>query len=53
MKRIPKGKLKTSDKIKLYLTNKNHTGTTRFLTAGIFVNDCANASVERDNNSFP
>ena len=53
MKRVPKGKVITSDKIKIYLANKNHTGTTCSLTAGIFMNICANAAVERDDNSFP
>ena len=47
MKRIPKGKLITSDRIRNYLTNKQGADFTCPLTAGIFINIAAHASAER------
>ena len=47
MKRVPKGKLITIDRMRAYLANKNHADWTCQITAGIFVNIAANASEER------
>lgn len=49
MKRIPEGKLITSDEIKFYLARKYNADFTCQLTAGIFINIVANASQEREN----
>lgn len=50
MKRIPEGKLITSDQIRGFLAKKYNTDFTCPLTAGIFINIAANASKERENN---
>lgn len=48
MKRIPKGKLITSDEIRAYLAKRHNADFTCQLTAGIFINIVANASQERE-----
>ena len=47
MKKIPEGKLITSDRIRNYLAHKESADFTCPLTAGIFINIAAHASVER------
>lgn len=49
MKKIPCGKLITSDEIRAYLAKKHNADFTCQLTAGIFINIAANASQEREN----
>ncbi|HYE11797.1 MAG TPA: MGMT family protein [Patescibacteria group bacterium] len=48
MKRIPEGKLVTSDELRAYLAKKHDADFTCQLTAGIFINIAANASKERE-----
>jgi hypothetical protein len=48
MKRIPYGKLITSDEIRAYLAKRHNADFTCPLTAGIFINIAANASAERE-----
>ncbi|NLI91003.1 MAG: MGMT family protein [Peptococcaceae bacterium] len=48
MKKIPEGKLITSDEIRKYLAKKHNADFTCQLTAGIFINIAANASQERE-----
>jgi hypothetical protein len=50
MKKIPAGKLITSDEIRTYLAKKHHADFTCQLTAGIFINIAANASQEREDS---
>jgi len=47
MKKIPEGKVITSDKIREFLAKKHKADFTCPLTAGIFINIAANASQER------
>lgn len=47
MKRVPEGKLITSDRIREYLARKYNADYTCQLTAGIFINIAAHASEER------
>jgi len=47
MKRIPKGKLITSDRIRSHLAKKHNADWTCGLTGGIFINIAVNASAER------
>jgi len=47
MKRIPKGRIITSNEIRAYLAKKHDADFTCHLTAGIFINIAANASQER------
>lgn len=47
MKKVPKGKLITSDRIRAHLAKKYEAHWTCPLTAGIFINIAANASAER------
>ena len=47
MKRVPKGNVVTSDRIREYLAKKHGADFTCPLTAGIFINVAANASAER------
>ncbi len=51
--KLPKGKLITSDKIREYLAQKAGADMTCPLTAGIFINICAKAAVEREDDDFP
>lgn len=53
MNMVPKGKIITGDKVRLFLADKAKTGTTCPLTAGIFTNICAYAAIERNDTSFP
>jgi len=48
MKRVPEGKIITSDEIRNYLAKKHKADFTCQLTAGIFINIVANASQERE-----
>ena len=50
MKRIPDGKVITSDEIRTYLAKKHNADFTCQLTAGIFINIAAHASQERENS---
>lgn len=53
MKKVPKGKLITTDSMRNYLAKKNNTACVCPLTCGIFVNICANAATERNDKDFP
>ena len=53
MKRVPSGKVITSDYIRSYLARKHGADNTCPLTAGIFINIAAKASVERDVDTTP
>ncbi|HZK88310.1 MAG TPA: methylated DNA-protein cysteine methyltransferase, partial [Anaerovoracaceae bacterium] len=53
MARVPEGKIITSDRIRDYLAKQADANTTCSLTAGIFINICANASFEREDNQIP
>ena len=50
MKKIPQGKLITTDEIRAYLAKRYKADFTCQLTAGIFINIAANASQERENS---
>lgn len=53
MKKVPKGKVVTSDSIRSYLARKYGADTTCPLTAGIFINIVAKASVGRGTDETP
>lgn len=53
MKRIPAGKLMTSDRIRSYLAKEHQADYTCPLTAGIFINIAAKASEERGVDETP
>lgn len=53
MKKVPKGQVITSDRIKVYLAKNANTDVTCSLTAGIFMNICANAAIEREDYEYP
>ena len=53
MASIPAGKLTTSERIRTCLASRAGADTTCPLTAGIFINLCAHASEERDENKIP
>lgn len=53
MKKVPQGKVITSDSIRNYLAKKHGADYTCQLTAGIFINIAANASVERKTDETP
>ncbi len=53
MKKVPAGKLITSDYIRSYLARKHGADVTCPLTAGIFINIVAKASVERGVDQTP
>jgi hypothetical protein len=53
MKKVPKGKVITSDYIRSYLAKKYGADNTCHLTAGIFINIAANASTERATDETP
>jgi len=53
MARIPQGKVITVDRVRAYLAAQAGADFTCPLTAGIFVNVCAHASVERDSDKIP
>lgn len=53
MRKVPRGKVTTSDRIRGYLANKHGADFTCQLTAGIFINIAANASEEREEDKIP
>ncbi|MDO5649743.1 MAG: MGMT family protein [Gallicola sp.] len=53
MEEIPEGKVITADRIRKFLAQKAGADVTCPLTAGIFINICANASEEREDNKIP
>ena len=53
MSRIPEGKVITGDRVREYLAKQAGADATCPLTAGIFTNICAHASVERQNDKIP
>jgi alkylated DNA nucleotide flippase Atl1 len=53
MAKIPKGAIITVDRIRAYLADQAGASATCPLTAGIFVNICAHASLERDKDQIP
>lgn len=53
MKKVPPGKVITSDYIRSYLARKHGADYTCQLTAGIFINIAANASFERGVDETP
>lgn len=53
MKKVPQGKVITADYIRNYLAEKHEADYTCPLTAGIFINIAANASVERGSDETP
>ena len=53
MAKIPEGKIITVDRIRAFLAAKAGADVTCQLTAGIFINICAHASAERDNDRIP
>lgn len=53
MAKVPEGKIITSDKIRDYLANQAKADATCPLTAGIFINTCAHASEERNDDKIP
>ena len=53
MKKVPKGKVTTSDYIRSHLAKKHGADYTCQLTAGIFINIAANASFERKVDETP
>lgn len=50
---VPKGRVVTSDRIRAHLAKRAGADVTCPLTAGIFINICAHASVERDDDKIP
>lgn len=53
MRKVPQGKVITSDRIRAYLAKKHGADFTCQLTAGIFINIAANASEEREEDKIP
>jgi alkylated DNA nucleotide flippase Atl1 len=53
MKKVPEGKVITTDYIRAYLARKHGADYTCQLTAGIFVNIAAHASAERKTDETP
>ncbi|MDO5555669.1 MAG: MGMT family protein [Clostridia bacterium] len=53
IKKIPKGKLITTEQIRKYIAKQNNVDITCPLTAGIFINICAWASYQRTENITP
>ena len=53
MAKIPEGKVTTVDRVRAYLAARAGADFTCPLTAGIFVNVCAHASEERDEDLVP
>lgn len=53
MAKIPDGKVTTVDRIRAYLAQQAGADVTCPLTAGIFTNICAHASVERSVDEIP
>ncbi len=53
MKRVPEGRVTTSEHIRAYLARKHGADYTCHLTAGIFINIAARASAERSADPTP
>lgn len=53
MKKVPRGKLITTERMRDYLAKKHNADWTCGLTGGIFVNTCAHAAIERGDKTFP
>lgn len=53
MANVPKGKIVTADKIREHLANKVGADLACPVSAGIFINICAKASEERNDNKIP
>jgi len=53
MKKVPEGFLVTTDTMRAYLADKHKVDSVCPMTCGIFVNLCANAAVERNDETFP
>ena len=53
MKKIPKGKVITSDRIRAHLAKQHNADWACGLVGGIFINVCANAAVERGDDVHP
>jgi len=53
MAKIPEGKVTTVDRIRMWLAARADADVTCPLTAGIFTNICARASVERGSDKIP
>ena len=53
MKRVPEGRVLTTDQMRKHLARKHKVDCVCPLTCGIFVNLCANAAVERGDTDFP
>jgi len=53
MARVPKGKIITSETVRAYLAKEAGATSTCHMTAGLFINICAHASVERGETDFP
>jgi len=53
MSKVPKGKVLTADKMRDFLARKAGADVTCPLTAGIFMNVCAYAAIERVDFEFP
>jgi alkylated DNA nucleotide flippase Atl1 len=53
MRRVPEGKVITTDRIRQYLASKHGADSTCPLTAGIFINIAAHASDERGFDETP
>lgn len=53
MKKVPKGKMITSEELRGYLAKRNGADFTCPLTAGIFINIAAHASHERQSDQTP
>ena len=53
MASVPEGKVTTADRIRAHLAARAGADVTCPLTAGIFINICAHASVERDDGKIP
>jgi hypothetical protein len=53
MSKIPKRKVTPTNRIREYLAEQSGADATCPLTAGIFINICANASEERDSDKIP
>lgn len=53
MRKVPEGKILTSDRLRSYLARKHNADFTCPLTAGIFINIAAHASAERAFDKTP
>ena len=53
MAKIPEGKVITADRVRAFLAKEANVDATCPLTAGIFINICAHAAVERGDDDFP